>query len=49
MLVGMVRLVRMRENRLGDVHDSGEWGAKYGELRQQPTFDGSLVIVRATS
>ena len=33
---------------LGAAIDSGEWDAKYGALRQQPTFDGSLVIVRAT-
>lgn len=26
---------------------SGEWDVKYGALRQQPTFDGSLVVVRA--
>ncbi|SJN37344.1 transcriptional regulator, MerR family [Microbacterium esteraromaticum] len=33
---------------LGAAIDSGEWDTKYGALRQQPTFDGSLVIVRAT-
>lgn len=27
--------------------DSGEWDAKHGALREQLTFDGSLVIVRA--
>ncbi|MEV0611475.1 methyltransferase domain-containing protein [Polymorphospora rubra] len=27
--------------------DSGDWDARYGALRQQPTFEGSLVIVRA--
>lgn len=33
---------------LGAAIDSGEWDTKYGALRRQPTFDGSLVIVRAT-
>lgn len=33
---------------LGAAIDTGEWDAKYGFLRRQPTFDGSLVIVRAT-
>lgn len=27
--------------------DSGEWDERYGELRQQPTFEGSLVVVQA--
>ena len=27
--------------------DSGEWDAAHGALRQQPTFEGSLVVVRA--
>jgi len=27
--------------------ESGEWDARFGALRQQPTFEGSLVIVRA--
>lgn len=27
--------------------DSGEWDTRHGALRQQPTFEGSLVIVRA--
>lgn len=27
--------------------DSGEWDARYGALRQQPTFEGSLVVIRA--
>lgn len=28
--------------------ESGEWDERYGALRKQPTFEGSLVIVRAT-
>ena len=27
--------------------DSGEWDEQYGQLRQQPTFEGSLVVARA--
>lgn len=27
--------------------DGGEWDERYGELRQQPSFEGSLVVVRA--
>ena len=32
---------------LGRAIDSGEWDEQYGELRQQPTFEGSLVVVGA--
>ncbi len=28
--------------------ESGEWDERYGTLRRQRTFEGSLVIVRAT-
>jgi hypothetical protein len=27
--------------------ESGEWDAKYGPLREQPSYEGSLVLVRA--
>jgi hypothetical protein len=27
--------------------ESGEWDAKYGALREQPSYKGSLVLVRA--
>ena len=30
-----------------DRADSGEWDAAHGALRQQPTFEGSLVVFRA--
>lgn len=32
--------------RLAAAIGSGEWDAKYGPLREQPTFEGSLVLVR---
>ncbi|MFG2196817.1 hypothetical protein [Streptomyces sp. NPDC048639] len=28
--------------------DSGAWDEEFGHLRRQPTYEGSLVIVRAT-
>jgi SAM-dependent methyltransferase len=32
---------------LRDALESGAWDARYGHLREQPTYDGSLVLVRA--
>lgn len=32
---------------LGEALESGAWDAAYGELRRQPIFEGSLVMVRA--
>ncbi|WP_275466205.1 class I SAM-dependent methyltransferase [Streptomyces noursei] len=42
---------RVREHFDGSLRhdlDSGAWDEEFGHLRGQPTYDGSLVIVRAT-
>ncbi|MFJ3876756.1 class I SAM-dependent methyltransferase [Streptomyces sp. NPDC090077] len=42
---------RVRERfdtSLRDDLDSGAWDGEFGHLRRQPTYEGSLVIVRAT-